>query len=152
MTVQAEPNTNQKRFQDPSCSNLFQALSHSTASHKTSVKYVVSGLLLHLQGTPKSTKIDAKMLSEPSCNKCSKLRPNCTAYPETLVKHGFRGLFRSPAHPKSIEKWLQDLSQAGFSEGHRSRSIWSWILWADGFKNRPSSTTNHKTYALQLIC
>ena len=103
-TLHTEPKTDQQRFQDLSCSNLFQALSHSTASHKTSVKYMVTGLLLHLQGTPESPKIDLKVFSEPWCNKCPKLRPNCTAYHKTLVKYMvFVAFFRSPDHLKSIK-------------------------------------------------
>ena len=123
-TLQAVPKTDQKRLQDRSCSNLFQALSHSTASHKTSVNYVVLGLLLHLQGTPKSTKIGAKMLSEPSCNKCSKLRPNCAAYPKTLVKYTvFVAFFApQPTQNRSRNRSKTHLKQAFQKAVARGRS------------------------------
>ena len=42
----------------------------------------------------------------------------------------FHSFFRFPVDPKVFKGSFQDPSEASFSEGIRSESIWPWILWA----------------------
>ena len=84
--------------------------------------------------------------SAPNCAQIVRISQN------TRKINGFRCFFRSPDHPKSIQNnrsktYLKQAFQKAIARGRSGPGS----CGPDGFKNRPSSTANHKTLVKQKV-